>query len=312
MGLASFDELFAIATEAAQQVGVAVAGGDDPTVLEALADAAHRRWVRPILCGPEARIEQLAASMSIDLGDFQIVDTDAPAAAAVKLVADGHAEMLMKGQIATPSLMKAVLSREFGLRTGKTICQVVLMEIPRDGRRFVMTDTGVTIDPTLQQLSQIVDAGAGLAMSLGSDRPRVAMMAATEKATEAMPETLLAQRLIELRGSGDSCERDVFDCDLEGPVSFDLAYSTDAAGKKGLAGKNLGNVDVMVFPNLLSANLTVKAIMYAAECRFGGVLDGAACPIVFMSRADDAATRLRSVALALSQLRRRSGSREPE
>ena len=160
-----------------------------------------------------------------------------------------------------------------------------------------MADTGITIAPTTEQLSEIIDASVDLARSIGAASPRVGVMAATEKVTDAMPETHLAAELRKHRGDQDSCS-------INGPLTFDLAYSRDAGDQKRLSGEGIGMVEVMVFPNLLSANLTVKGLMYAADCRFGGVLKGAACPVVFMSRADDVPTRLRSLALALSQVNR--------
>jgi phosphotransacetylase len=122
-------------------------------------------------------------------------------------------------------------------------------------------------------------------------------MAATEKVTEAMPDTLDAVELTR-RGAGG----DFAGCAVQGPLSFDLAYAADAGEKKKLQGGVVGAADAMLFPDLLSANLTVKAIMYTADCRFGGVLCGTAAPVVFMSRADTAATRLNSLALALRTL----------
>ncbi len=295
MALAGFDELFQLASQVSAPVGVAAAGGDDPTVLEALADACVRGWVQPILCGSENRIRELADRLSVDLGLFRIIDSEQPAEAAVEAIHRGDAQLLMKGQISTPSLMKAVLHSERGLRSGKTICQIVLMEIPRDDRRFLMADTGITIVPTTQQLSEIIDASVELASSIGVASPCVGLMAATEKVTDAMPETHLAAELQKHRGDEDTFT-------ISGPLSFDVAYSQDAGEKKRLSGGDIGVVEVMVFPNLLSANLTVKALMYAADCQFGGVLKGVECPVAFMSRADDVPTRLRSLALALTQV----------
>lgn len=295
MALAGFDELFQLASQVSVPVGVAAAGGDDPTVLLALADACARGWVQPILCGNERRIRELADRLSVDLGLCRIIDSQEPAEAAVEAIHRGDAQLLMKGQISTPSLMKAVLHSERGLRSGNTICQVVLIEIPRDERRFLMADTGITIVPTIEQLSEIIDASVELASSIGVASPCVGLMAATEKVTDAMPETHLAAELQKHRGDEDPVA-------IRGPLSFDVAYSQSAGERKRLSGEGIGVVEVMLFPNLLAANLTVKALMYAADCQFGGVLKGVACPVAFMSRADDVPTRLRSLALALTQV----------
>lgn len=293
MPLASFDDLFRRADALASPVSVAVIGSADPTVLEALRAACDRRWLTPIVTGRERDIRRVAEENKLSVDGFTILDTDDPAAAAVAEVRADRAQLLMKGQIATPALMRAVLHPETGLRTGRVICQVVLLEL-RTGRRFLLADTGICIQPTLEQKSDILRSAVEVAQALGCARPRVAVMAATETASEAMPETLEAAELQRRGQAGDFGL-----CDVQGPLSFDLAFTADAADKKRIGGPVVGAADVMLFPNLLSANLTVKAIMYTADCRFGGVLCGVRCPVVFMSRADTAATRLNSLALAL-------------
>jgi phosphate butyryltransferase len=293
MPLVGFDQLFRDADALPAPVGVAVAGGADRTVLEALHTAAQRRWITPIVVGHEADVHRVAAECGCDLSGFILVDADDPAAAVAEVRA-GRAQLLMKGQVATPALMRGVLHPDSGLRTGRTICQVVLMEIVAAGRRFLIADTGICIQPTLEQKSDILCSAVEVAQALEADPARVAVMAATESVTEAMPETFDAAELQRLGQEGEFPG-----CVVQGPLSFDLAYAADAADRKRIGGSVVGAADIMLFPNLAAANLTVKAIMYTADCRFGGVLCGAACPVVFMSRADSAATRLRSLALAL-------------
>ena len=304
MPLDGFDRLFRDADARAEPVSVAAAGGDDPTVLEALRIAADRGWVRPILVGPEERI-RIARRVE---GDRARRLRDRPRRgrrdrpAAVDLVRSGEARALMKGQIATPALMAAVLDPEAGLRTGRVICQVVLMEIPRDDRRFLLADTGISVKPNLRKRIDILRRAVEVAHALGSARPKVALMAATETVKLDMPETVEADELTRRNRQGE-----FDDCVIEGPLSFDLAYAADAGAKKRIEGSVVGAADVLVFPNLLSANLTVKAIMYTADCRFGGVLAGTSAPVVFMSRADTTATRLNSLALTLRIIDRGDG-----
>jgi len=300
--LLSFDDLYAAADRAAARIPVVAAGGADRTVLEALSEAHRRGWVSPIVTGIESEIRTVAEAAAVDLAPFRIVPGADPALTAVAEVTAGRAALLMKGQIATPSLMKAVLSRETGLRTSHVIGQVVMMEIPRDNRRFLLADTGITIQPTFDQkldlLRGMVEVAQGLwRADAGPAIPKVAVMSATEKATEAMPDTLEAAELQRRNAAGE-----IAGCVVEGPLSFDLAYASDAGEKKRLSGSVVGAADALLFPNLLAANLTVKAMMYAADCRFGGVLIGTTHPVVFMSRADTAATRLNSLAFTLRWL----------
>jgi phosphate butyryltransferase len=296
MPLDGFDRLYRDADARTEPVRVAAAGGDDPTVLEALRIAADRGWVEPILVGPEPRIRAIADSRGIALDGFAIrhAEGTAIAAAAVAEVKSGNARALMKGQIATPALMEAVLDPTAGLRSGRVICQVVLMEVPRDDRRFLMADTGICVTPNLRKRIEILQESVAVAQALGSAKPKVALMAATETVKVTMPETVEADELTRRNQQGE-----FGDCSIEGPLSFDLAYATEAGAKKQVEGSVVGAADVMLFPNLLSANLTVKAIMYTADCRFGGVLKGTTAPVVFMSRADTTATRLNSLALTL-------------
>lgn len=295
MPLKSFKELYSLADQLEHPVPVAAAGGADSTVIQALEFARRRGWVRPILTGDVAEIEDRAKLLEIDLTPFQLIQEEPDSAEmAVREVREGRAKLLMKGQISTPYLMKAVLNKEFGLRTGKTICQVVLMEIHRDERSFLLTDTGVTIEPTLAQKQDLIESSVGIAHALGCPQPRVGIMSATEKVTPAMPDTLEAEELLKLGAQGAFGE-----CLIQGPLSFDLAYAVDAGVKKGIAGDVTGAADVMVFPNLLAANLTVKGIMYTSNCQFGGVLRGTTSPVVFMSRADSVNTRMNSLAFAL-------------
>jgi phosphotransacetylase len=304
MPLDGFDRLFHDADARAEPVAIAAAGGDDPTVIEALRIAADRGWARPILVGPEERTRTIAGSQGIALDGFIIADAegDAIARTAVELVHSGQARALLKGQIATPALMSAVLDPQAGLRTGRSVCQVVLMEIPRDDRRFLLADTGITVRPNLRKRIDILQSAVDVAHALGAARPKVALMAATETVKLDMPETVEAEELTRRNRQGE-----LDDCDIEGPLSFDLAYAADAGVKKRFGGPVVGAADVLIFPNLLSANLTVKAIMYTADCRFGGVLQGTSAPVVFMSRADTTGTRLNSLALTLRVIDRGGG-----
>ena len=296
MGIEGFQSLLAAADARVKPATIAVAGGDDPTVLSAMNLARQRGWVQPIVVGPESRFRSVAATAGIDLEGFIVHDAHGAniAARAVAEVHSGRARALMKGQIPTPDLMKAILDPEFGLRTNRVICQVVLMEIPRDGHRFLMADTGICVQPSLDDRIDILGSVVEVARILGATKPKVALMAATETVKPSMPETVEWAELTRRCGLGAFGE-----CTVDGPLSFDLAYAVDAGAKKRIESDVAGTADILLFPNLLSANLTVKAIMYTADCQFGGVLEGTKAPVVFMSRADSTETRLNSLALTL-------------
>lgn len=295
MPLPGFDDLYALCSLEQRRVPVSVAGAADRTVLEAVTRAKALGWIEPILVGAIAEIEKVATESGISLSRLTIVDSSQPGPAAVAEVRAGRAKMLMKGQINTPELIRAVLNAETGLRTGRTLCQVVLMELRGKSRRFLLSDTGLCIEPNFRQKTEILESMVEIAQKLGEPHPKVAVMSATEKATESMPDTLEAAELAKLSQAGEFPN-----CTVQGPLSFDLAFAPEAGDKKRIDGTVVGAADAMLFPNLLAGNLTVKAIMYTADCRFGGVVRGASCPIVFMSRADSTATRMNSLALALT------------
>lgn len=297
MPLTGFDQLYELADARKTPAIVAVVAADDPTVLEAVSTAAARGWITPLLFGSADRIRETATRADVELSAFEIVNSETPATAAVSAVREGRAQLLMKGQIDTPTLLRAMLKAESGLTTGRTICQIVLMEVLDQARPFLLADTGITIQPTLEQKAEILASAIAVAHSLGCNVPRVALMSATEKVTPSMPDTLESAELVRRAEAGEFPHSQV-----QGPLSFDLAWAADAGEKKRIGGDVCGGADVLLFPNLLAANLTVKAIMYTARCRFGGVLAGAACPVVFMSRADTTSTRLNSLALALRML----------
>jgi phosphate butyryltransferase len=270
-------------------------GGTDATVLAALAQARDWGWVRPIVTDDAAAIAATAERAGIDMEGSEVVASEIPADAAVEAVEQGRAALLMNGEIDTPLLVRALLDPKYGLRRGRTICRVVLMEIVDQNRRFLLADTGVTIQPTLEQTTPIIENTIGVARAVGAPEPRIALVAATEKVNPAMPETVEIAELCRLHAEGAFAGAIV-----HGPLSFDLAYAFDAGQKKQIAGDVGGAADALVFPNLLSANLTVKGIIYIAGCRFGGVLAGAGCPVVFMSGADTVETRVHSLAMALT------------
>jgi phosphotransacetylase len=294
MLLKHFEQLYEESDRRREPIAVAVAGACDPTAIEALGTATDRGWISPILIGVEHELRRIAAECERSLDDWRIIDSDQAGVDAVAEVHSGRAQMLMKGRVSTPALMRAVLDPASGLRTDRIICQVVLMEISTTGRSLLLADTGICVQPDIRQKAEILSHAVQLAHALGCNQPRVALMAATETVTESMPETLDAAEL-ERRGRAGEFPG----CIVQGPLSFDLAYAGDTGIKKRVSGAVVGAADVLIFPNLVSANLTVKGIMYTAPCRFGGVLCGCICPVSFMSRSDSAETRLNSLALAL-------------
>ncbi len=307
MPIKTFQQIFEAVDQTPSPIPIAVIGGAEPTVLKALSEATRRGWIHPIVTGKTAEIQAVADEHTIDLNRFELLDTDQHAALAVEQINQGRAKLLMKGQVSTPDLMRAILDRENGLRTDETICQVVVMQLPRQKRTIVLADTGICVQPDIEQRVEIMAAATRVARRLGAEKPRVALMAATEKPTEVMPDSIESEEISRRFNENEKPSPrlvEMADCYIQGPLSFDLAFDHTAGDRKKMDGPVVGHADVMIFPSLVSANLTVKAIMYTADCEFGGILCGVKCPVVFMSRSDTTETRLRSLALALKTLSR--------
>lgn len=229
--------------------------------------------------------------------DIELIDSkgvNASAEAAVQSVSAGEAQVLMKGNLPTATLMKAALRKEAGLRTGNVLSHVAVFEVPGYDRLFYITDSAMSIIPDLQTKVQIIKNAVAVAHACGLERPIVVPLAAVESVNPAMQATLDAASLTMMNQRGQ-----LDNCIVEGPMALDNAISLEAAHHKGLSGPAAGNADILIAPNLEAGNILYKSLTYFAKARVGGIIQGAAAPIVVTSRADTAETKLHSMALAL-------------
>jgi len=296
VALMSFDEIHA-AARARGKKRVVVAGADDDTVLAALSEARAAGIVEPIAVGEPQRIQELAAQVNVSLEGFKIVAVSAPdevARTAVRMVRGGAADIYMKGNVPTSTFMHAALDHNEGLRAGRLLSHAAVLWSEKLKRTFIITDGGINIQPSLEEKAAILSNALPLARLLGSTRPQVAVMAAVEKVNDKMPATVDAAKLSRMAAEGAFGA-----CDVGGPFALDNAVSEEDARKKGITHPVAGHAEIMLAPDIHSGNLMAKAIMYFAECSFGGIVVGSSAPIVFLSRADTAATRLNSLALGV-------------
>lgn len=210
------------------------------------------------------------------------------ALAAAAAVRSGEADLLIKGLVDTKDFMAAVLDREHGLRSGKLVSHVAVIEV--GGRLRLVTDSGICLAPTLADKVEIIRNALPLAHRLGMNPARVAVLAAVEKVNPKMPETVDAAELAKL---------DLPGCVIQGPLAVDNAVSEEAARIKGVSGPVAGRADILLVPSVLAGNMFCKGIMYFADCRFGGLVAGTARPVAFLSRADSAASKLNTIALGV-------------
>jgi phosphate acetyltransferase len=286
-------------------VPTAVAHPCEETALEGAIDAGAKGLIVPILVGPEAKIREIAAKRGIDLGGVRIVDAQHShdsAAKAVALVRQGEAEVLMKGSLHTDELLGAVVARETGLRTGRRISHVFIMDVPTYHKVLVVTDAAINIAPTLEDKADICQNAIDLAISLGVERPKVAILAAVETVNSKMQATLDAAALCKMSERGQ-----IKGAVLDGPLAFDNAISREAAKVKGITSEVAGDPDILLAPDLEAGNILAKQLSFLANADSAGLVLGARVPIVLTSRADSVRARIAScgVAMLAAHARRR-------
>ncbi|HIS81533.1 MAG TPA: phosphate butyryltransferase [Candidatus Scatomonas merdavium] len=291
----SFDDIISKAGSGKlQKLSVAVA--QDDAVLEAVKVAKERGIADAILVGDEAQIREIAASINMNLDDFQIVnepDVNAAALKAVELVHNKEADILLKGYLDTKPFLQSVLNKEVGLRTGKMMSHVCVFEIEGIDRLLFFTDVAFNTYPTLEDKVHIIENTVEVARACGIECPKVAPLCAVEVVNPKMPPTVDAQALTEM------CERgEIKNCQVYGPLSMDLAIDEEAARHKKVSHPVAGHADILLFPNIDAGNITYKILIRTAKVKNGNVLLGASAPVILTSRSDDAETKINSIAFA--------------
>jgi len=275
----------------------AVAWPCDETSLSGAIDAASKGLITPILVGPSATITEVARSKGINLGGAEIVDvadSRAAAARAVALVREGRADLVMKGSLHSDEVLGAVIAKETGLRTGRRLSHVFLMDVPTYHKVLIVTDAAINIAPTLEDKVDIVQNAIDLARSFGVERPKVAILAAVETVNSKMPATLDAAALCKMAERGQ-----IKGGLLDGPLAFDNAISRDAAKIKGIVSEVAGDPDILLAPDLEAGNMMAKQLSFLANADSAGMVLGARVPVILTSRADSLRSRIASCAVAV-------------
>ena len=278
-------------------IPTAVAHPCEKSALEGALQAAQLGLIVPILVGPQAKIAEVAKAAGANLGTTRIVDaphSHASAAQAVALVRSGEAELLMKGSLHTDELMGAVVARDTGLRTERRISHVFVMDVPTYHKVLIITDGAINIAPALEDKVDICQNAIDLAVSLGRERPKVAILAAVETVTSKMPATIDAAALCKMADRGQ-----IKNALLDGPLAFDNAISKDAATIKGITSEVAGDPDILLAPDLESGNMLAKQLSFLANADSAGLVLGARVPIILTSRADSVRSRIASCAVAM-------------
>ena len=280
-----------------EAVATAVVHPCEATALSGAIEAAEKGLIIPILVGPRAKIEATADVLGVDVRHLQIVDaphSHASAVKAVELLREAKAELLMKGSLHTDELMAAVVSRDGGLRTARRISHVFVMDVPTYHKVLIVTDGAINIAPTLEDKVDICQNAIDLAVSLGRQRPKVAILAAVETVTSKMPATIDAAALCKMSERGQ-----ITGAVLDGPLAFDNAISKDAAETKHIHSEVAGDPDILVAPDLEAGNILAKQLSFLANADSAGLVLGARVPIILTSRADNVRSRIASCAIAM-------------
>lgn len=295
----NFTDLINQATQFDEKT-VAVASAEDQEVLEAVHLARESDIGSFRLFGNKEMITSILKQHFPNLLNddrVNIIHTHSVALSAeqaVKSVKLNEADVLMKGNIPTATLLKAVLNKEFGLRIGKVLSHVAVFSVPGFDRFIIVTDAAMNIAPDVSLKTQIISNAVKVAQSIGIEYPKVAPIAAVEVVNPDMEATIDAALLTQMNRRGQ-----IKGCDVDGPLALDNAVSVIAAKQKGIENAVAGQADILLVPNIESGNILYKSLIYFAKASVGAVIEGAKAPIVLTSRADTAESKLNSLAVAL-------------
>lgn len=279
---------------------VAVAAAEDQEVIEAVANALEASLAKFQLFGDKEKIFYLLKENGIPKDSVTVVHTRTPghsAELAVRAVQQNEADVLMKGNVQTAALLKAMLNKETGLRTGKILSHVAAFDIPSSDKLIFVTDAAMNIAPDLIQKQEIIMNAVQVARSLGVDLPKVAPLAAVEVINPAMQATLDAAALTQMNARGQ-----IPNCVVDGPLALDNAVSFLAAKHKGIESPVAGQADILLVHSIEAGNALYKSLTYFAKAKVGAIIAGAKAPVVLTSRADSAESKLYSLALALCSI----------
>ena len=290
-----YDRLIAAAKKL-QPLTTAVAHPCDETSLKGAIEAAEAGLIKPILVGPKAKIAAVAKKHALDIDKIEIVDaphSNAAAEKAVELVRTGKADLLMKGSLHTDEVLAEVVKRETGLRTGRRISHVFVMDVPGHAQTLFITDAAVNIAPDLEAKRDIIQNAIDLYAGLGLGVPKVAILSAVETVTPTIPSTIEAAALCKMADRGQ-----ITGGLLDGPLALDNALSPEAVAVKKINSPVAGRANVLVVPDLEAGNMLAKNLSFLSHADAAGIVLGARVPIILTSRADNVRTRMASCAVA--------------
>ncbi len=273
---------------------IVVAVAQDKEVLSAIASAQKEGLIEPILIGDQDKIRHLCDSINLSIDSKTVIDEKDNVQAckkAVQLINQGKADILMKGLVDTSVLLKAVLNKQTGILSAPLLSHLSVIKTSKREKAYYMTDTAITILPDVAVKQNLIENALKVLKKLGIQQPKVGIISAVEKVTPKMISTVDAEKLVEAYKNDPRLI-------IEGPLALDIAVSKQAAIHKGYQSQIAGEVDLLLMPNLESANVLYKALVYFANAQSAAIAIGAKVPIVMTSRSDSEKSKLNSIKLS--------------
>jgi phosphotransacetylase/acyl dehydratase len=291
-----FGELLA-RTRSLEPIRMAVVHPVDPDALLGAVQAAQQGLIIPVLVGPEERIRSTAAAHDLQIAGLSLIDTEhshQAADTAVRLARGGQVDALMKGSLHTDELMHATVASGSGLATDRRMSHVFVIDVPTYPRPLLITDAALNVAPDLSAKRDIVQNAIELALAIGVQTPKVAILSAVETVNPKLRSSVEAAALAKMAQRGQ-----IRGGVVDGPLAFDNAVSPAAARVNGIVSPVAGQADIVVVPDLESGNMLVKQLDYLGDSQSAGIVLGGRVPITLNSRADSALQRVASCALAV-------------
>ena len=289
-------ELTEKAKRSGKKTRIAVAVAEDNNTINAILNAVQEGFIYPYLIGKAIKIRELIPS-DIALNRLEIINITEPAKAvqeAVRMVRSNEADVLMKGLVGTDTFLKAVLDKEKGLLPPKAVMSYTCaLEIPKYHKLLFVSDTAVLINPDLDQKIAMINYSVAMARRFGIEKPKVALISATEKVSPSMPETLDYALLCKMAERGQ-----IKNCLVDGPLDIFLACDPESLAIKGIPSSLEGDADILIFPNLESANSFYKGLMLFGEAELAGLICGTTKPVIVMSRSESEKSKYYCIALS--------------
>lgn len=292
----NFDDLIDKVKNNKNTKRVAIVCAEDKHTLEACFMAQDNEILKPILIGDKEKINNILKELKKEVHDESLIHVNSmeeAAKVAVELIKDNKADYIMKGKIDTSKLLKEVVSKDGGLRTGRSMSHVAFLEVPTYKKLLVVTDGGMFVYPNLEEKKDIVINAVETLKSIGYKTPKVAALCAVEKVNPKMEETVHAKELKDMNENGH-----IKDCIIEGPISYDLVMSKESAQIKGYESPVVEDVDILLMPNISTGNIVSKSLIYSAKAKMAGIIVGAKVPVVVTSRGSSTEEKYLSLVLA--------------